>query len=1020
MKAKCFVALLLFVSTSLFAQSGGVAGISGVVKDPSGAVIPNANVVISRESQGVIRTITSNSEGVFTAPVLIPGSGYEVKVTASGFADYDAKDIVLQVGENMDLHINLTVGQTATTIDVNATAPMIEDTKTDVSTVVDTAEINSLPINGRRVDNFVLLTPGVTNDATFGLLTFRGIAGNNSFLLDGNDNTEQFYDENAGRTRIVSQVSADAVQEFQVVSADYSAEYGKAMGGVVNTVTKSGGNQIHGSAFFYYRNTWMDARDYFATFNPPDRQDQVGGTVGGAIVKNKLFYFVDVDITRRNFPFADSTTNAGFLDPLNKVWLTCGAPATTAQCSAINGLLPRFFGSIPRQAKNDLYFARLDYHLNDKNTLSASFNFLRWRSPNGIQTGTSSTSGAGITGNGDDFVTVRNGKFSETFVPTSSFVNEFQFGWNTDRQADNFDNAELGGGLGYLDVSVAGTQLGPATYLPRVEPSEQRFQFMDHATLTKGTHTVKFGADIASTEDYTSYLSNLFGSYTYQTVTQFAEDYSGSTTGKDWQSYSQAFGNRIVDTTIKEYGLYIQDSWRASNRLTVQYGVRWEYSHVQQPTIFNPDWPLTGIIHTPKSNFAPRLGATYRLNDKTVLSAGYGMYYARFLGSLTDNLFASNGIYTVSDSLSASNPAQLAAGPTFPNALAAPPTGASVSASTVQFAAPNLKTPYSQQGNFTIQREISTDLSINASYIWSRTAQLYGVVDVNAPAQICCLTYTVNNLSGTPASTFTMPYYAGARPNTKYGAAYEDTNGVDAYYNALSITATKRMSHGLSALASYTYAHEIDDGQGAGTNALYFSGSNWTYNGNFRNDQGSGYLDQRHRFVLSWIWSPTFTHRTGAFYKYVVNNWQLGTITSLASGRPDGGSLSVKVLSTGVPTVNGIGALSTSYLDGFPGSSRPPFLPVDSLYVPPHYQADARLSKILPFGEAHPVTIYLNLEAFNLSNTISATALSFQAYTATKLVLTPTPTAMGVPNADGGFPDGTEARRLQLSVRIMF
>ena len=147
-------------------------------------------------------------------------------------------------------------------------AATVQDTKTDVSQVIDSTLIQDLPINGRRVDSFVLLTPGVTNDGTFGLLTFRGVAGGNSFLVDGNDTTEQFYNENAGRTRIASQISQDAVQEFQVVSSNFSAEYGRAMGGVVNTVTRSGSNGLHGTAYWFFRNRTLDARDRYATINP--------------------------------------------------------------------------------------------------------------------------------------------------------------------------------------------------------------------------------------------------------------------------------------------------------------------------------------------------------------------------------------------------------------------------------------------------------------------------------------------------------------------------------------------------------------------------------------------------------------------------------------------------------------------------------------------------------------------------------------------------------------------------------
>src|SRR5580658_8827791 len=428
MNWKSITTLLLFLPVSAFAQAaGGVAGISGTVHDASGAAVPNAKVVISSASQGQVRSITSNGAGVFTAPSLIPGPGYQITVTASGFSQYDLKDIDLQVGQNLDLNVKLQVGAATTQVEVSATATLVDDTKVDVSTAIDNQQIQELPVNGRRVDSFVLLTPGVTNDATFGLLSFRGVAGNNSFLIDGNDNTEQFYDENAGRTRIQSQISQDAVQEFQVVSDNYSAEYGRAMGGVVNTVTKSGSNAFHGTGFYYYRSRGFDARDPFAVINgvglnPAEKRVEGGATIGGPIKKDKLFFLLNFDLTHRLFPMVDSYVSAGVINPLTDTWVTsgsggCVAPATAAQCNAINALLPRFFGQIPRTDDNDLAFGRLDYHASDKNTFTAEFNFLRWWSPNGIQTGLSSTSGASITGNGDDSVRVRNAKLGWTSVP---------------------------------------------------------------------------------------------------------------------------------------------------------------------------------------------------------------------------------------------------------------------------------------------------------------------------------------------------------------------------------------------------------------------------------------------------------------------------------------------------------------------------------------------------------------------------------------------------------------------------
>lgn len=1018
MNWKSVAALLLFSLPPIFAQSaGGVAGISGVVRDPSGSIVPNAKVVVSSVGRGDVRSVTTNGDGIFAAPSLPPGAGYKVTITASGFAPYVASDIDLQVGQNLNLNVSLAVGQTTVSVEVSAAAQLIEDQKTDVSQVVGTREISDLPINGRRVDSFVLNTPGVTNDATFGLLTFRGVAGNNSFLLDGNDNTEQFYDENAGRTRIQSQISADAVEEFQVVSANVSAEYGRAMGGVVNTVTKSGTNDVHGSAFYFLRSTGFDAHDPYSAFNPTEHRIQTGGTVGGAIVKDKLFYFLSADITRRNFPFVDSQIKAGFLDSVNQVWLTCGAPATPAQCNAINGLLPRFYGQIPRKASNDLYFGRVDYHLNDKNTFSASFNFLRWKSPNGIQTGLSSTTGAGITGNGDDSVAVRNGKATWTSVISSSMVNSFRYGLDTDRQADGFDQAELGGGLGYLDVSVAGVQLGPATYLPRVEPLEVRHEIADDLSWAKGKHTIKLGMTFEHVNDNVNYLSNRYGSYTYPTVTSFAQDYTGNTTGaKDWSAYSQTFGNPLVDYSIKDIGFYLQDQWKVSDRLSLTLGARYEHSFMPPPPAANPGYPLTGAtLHTGNVNLMPRVGLAYRLNEKTVIRAGAGTFFARIIGGMLDDVYTGNGIYQISDSLTSSNATLLAAGPVFPNALAAPVTGITSGASTLDVLSPKLKTPYSEQASIALERQIAKDTVVTVSGIFSRGVNLYGTQDINAPALGASYTYTLSGApAGFPSAYTTQVYSTTVRPNPSFGAIYEETNGVSSWYDALVASVQKRFTHGFQADASYTWSHEIDDGQGAATNAIFgFSDALWTYNGQYGFDKGSGSLDQRQRFTFTFVWAPTLWHSSTAFAKYVVNNWQLSSITTLQSGRPTG-SATIKMNDT--PTTM---LYSADALNGFNGNFRVPFIPANSLYTPWVEQENFRLTKIIPLPR-EGMRLGLSFEAFNIANNWSPTALTTQMFTEAKGVLTYTPAAFGVGTSDGGFPDGTQARRLQVSARFTF
>src|SRR6266446_788141 len=251
MRIPVFLRLLAFAAGA-WAQSGaGLGGISGVVKDASGAVVPGAKVTIANDGKGVRRTTAANAAGLFNAPALPPAQGYRVTVEFQGFAPFEQKDVGVEVGGSVDLSVTLAVSGAAAQVEVTSAAPLVEDTKSDVSEVVGKTEIDELPINGRRYDSFVLLTPGVTNDGTFGLLTFRGVAGGNSFLTDGNDTTDQFWSDAPGRNRLRSQISQDAGQEFQVVSAAYLPEFGRASGGVINTVTKSGTNVVHGTFFWF-------------------------------------------------------------------------------------------------------------------------------------------------------------------------------------------------------------------------------------------------------------------------------------------------------------------------------------------------------------------------------------------------------------------------------------------------------------------------------------------------------------------------------------------------------------------------------------------------------------------------------------------------------------------------------------------------------------------------------------------------------------------------------------------------
>jgi hypothetical protein len=306
---------------------------------------------------------------------------------------------------------------------------------------------------------------------------------------------------------------------------------------------------------------------------------------------------------------------------------------------------------------------------------------------------------------------------------------------------------------------------------------------------------------------------------------------------------------------------------------------------------------------------------------------------------------------------------------------------------------------------------------LTLSGIWSRGVNLYGVTDLNASAT-ANYTYTIENAAGAQIGTFTTPIYTTPRPNPNYGSVLETTNGTNSYYDAFAATFEKRFSHGFESLLAYTWSHEIDEGQGGGSSAIFFSSpSSYVYDGNYTYEKGSGLLDQRHRLVYSFVWSPTVNYGSNGFLKYFADGWQLSGIVTLASGRPTG-SPTIRIVSA--PTLPSGKFLSTSTIDGFSGgNTRVPFLPVDNIYTPASYRADLRLAKAIPLGTER-VKLNLNFEAFNISNSWSPTSMFTQEFTATKGVLQETPSAFGYGSADGGFPDGTQARRLQISARLTF
>ncbi|MGC2324118.1 MAG: carboxypeptidase regulatory-like domain-containing protein, partial [Terriglobales bacterium] len=356
------------------AQSSVTGAITGIVTDQSGAVIVGANVKVVNIANNAEVSTTTDSGGRFLAGLLQP-STYNVEVSAAGFGTHKYAAIIVEVGRSTTVDATLKPATTESVITTTAEAPVVETDRSDFSTNINAATMDNSPVNTRRWSTFALTTPGASADGTFGLISFRGISGLlNNNTVDGGDNNQAFFAEEKGRTRISYSISEDSVQEFQVNTSNYSAEYGRAAGGVVNAVTKSGTNHFHGTAYWYYRDSDIGATNPFTTqsilvngvativpIKPPDRRHQFGGNLGGTIIKDKLFFFFNADQQLRNFPgVASPSSPAAFFSPLTASELSTlnGRGVSAAQANGAFSFLQTLTGNVSRRGDELILFPK--------------------------------------------------------------------------------------------------------------------------------------------------------------------------------------------------------------------------------------------------------------------------------------------------------------------------------------------------------------------------------------------------------------------------------------------------------------------------------------------------------------------------------------------------------------------------------------------------------------------------------------------------------------------------------------
>jgi outer membrane receptor protein involved in Fe transport len=1071
------------------AQSTTQGSIAGTLEDPSGAVVGGASVSILNTATGFKVTLTTDANGYFKAPLLEPGT-YAVSISASGFAGYKTGNVTVQVGQVTSLLPHLALASSASVVEVVDSTPAINTESPDFTATLNTQAMQNIPMNNRRWSSLAMLTPGVvSNGDGYGLISVRGISPLlNNVLIDGADDNQAFFSEERGRTREAYSTSGNAVREFAVNTGVYSAQYGRAAGGVITSVTKSGTNQLHGAAYFFDRQSNWNAYNNYTTLTsyangttttspikPKDLRKIYGFTVGGALIKDKLFWIYTYDQHSHIFPVVGVPSNPQYFYTLPQSSLstgeTCntttgalsGAPTAAindaAACalaarqgvsyvqaaydwaamiygsanisinnysgaSAISDLgLNSDIGSVSRTGYQEINTPKIDWQINQKHHLSVLEHRLRWDSPGGVQTAPSDQYARDAQGN--DFVKIDYGVAKLTSLISNNISNEALFQYSreldyetqqayTDYTKANFTDSV--GGVPYLSTSSKyGFNAGSPYYSHRAAyPDERKWQIGDILYLAKGRHSLKVGVDVVHNYDLMNAIYQSNGSYSYQHfgnlfndllnkkngITPSAANQRGCDTGSAlnyaglakgvtsvvgpypcYSSFAQGFGDATYDIATLDFGVFVQDNWKFSPRLTLELGLRWDHETKPGPdanltTATGTFVPYNGLTNNPndKTDFGPRVGFSYDVygGGKTVLRGGYGIYFGRITNGNIENILLNtgspNGQYTRTwkSTWSATN----SGGPVFPNvystASMATCTAGTSACPSSYFMSPDLKLPEVQEFDLQLQQELGHGHVFAISYLGSLGRRLPNFLNVNLnPNTMTTLTVTTaadpngKGPLGATGSTYSVPVYTSYGNTALLGAnaanfssITEFISNVNSSYNALTVELLNRSAKSFSYDVNYTWSHALDFAQNANTQG---TANSW-YNpySNARANYGNSNFNVPQRFVAYVLYNfPNLNTKNPL--KWLVNDWSINDSFQMQNGLP---------FTAGVS--NYFTGTISSYWNGAGGLSVLPQVGYNTYKYPRRIVDDARLQKQIRFSDGRNLQLMLN--AFNVAN----------------------------------------------------
>ncbi len=910
--------------------------IDGIVRDPTGAVVLNASVTAVEASTQLRYTTTTNASGEYLLAQL-PVGQYNLTVSLEGFKQIVQRNVALHAGERLRQPFTLELGEQSETLTVSVTQDLLQVESAAIQDTVEQQQVINLPLKGRQFIDLVGLTPGITHapagtrggalqqtGQTWGILGQRG--GHNLYLVDGVSITDEYFNNQ------VLNPSVDDIQEFNVNQTSYGAEFGGKSGGVINVITKSGSNRIHGSVFEFVRNNVFNAKNFFnspTAPTPPYKQNEFGVSLGGPIQKDKMFFFVNYEGQRthqtqtQRFTVPIDSERASISDPVAAAILA-KVPHATNQSAASNNLLATNLAT----TEVNQYNARIDRTFSDKDNAFVRVSIFDANQFNPF--GLGAINEALLPGFGYNLRTHTDSIASGwTHIFNTSWINELRFGWlwvgggqSSPNAGTNFAAATGLQGvtsdpldMGYPSISVTGfSAMGePTQYVSRID---KNYELYDNVIWHHGTHTVKFGAYFFHLNFNPVNANNARGSFHFNTLNDFL-------LGNPNQAQVGVAGRGAMLGRTNWVHTYVEDSWQIVPGLKLDIGLRYEYN--QNVTDVNNNMAVVNtlvpggefviasndqgqissaasallqfipISYVPSAQakwdrsllqarplrLAPRVGIAWSLPDhKTVVRSGFGIYTNQAAYSIIQNA-ALNLPFYFAKTVTNSSTACAGATCTTENILAATANG-TISANSLNH---DFKIEYNNVWNLSIQRSLSSSTSFQAQYIGSYTVHADNLTLQNL--------FPDTALAPGPLHVRPIPSMSGFQSVTWDG--WEK-------YHALTLTLNQHAWRGLVIDSNYTWSKAMDNSSNPGSNN---AGSNLPQDPmNMAAEKGLSDFDHRHRFVTSFLYELPFLKNSEGWTHTVLGGWQVGGIYTLESGSPFTVNLTSDGANNGEPTAS--------------------------------------------------------------------------------------------------------------------